>query len=215
LKSYNYLSSQNICSTIITFNKSSINFDEISFPVIGKPIRGRSSEGIMIFGSKELLYEFLITEKADNFVFQPFIDGKIITVDIIRDAEYNKCYTIPRRELIRTKNGAGTSVYVFYDKSFDTVCVKIADALKVDGCVNFEFIEDNKTGERFFMECNPRFSAGVKFSCLAGYDFIINHLNCFIGKQIDELGTYDNMYIARKYEEHITEKQNIRSNNQL
>ena len=47
----------------------------------------------------------------------------------------------------------------------------IAGLLGVRGCVNMEFIED-RDGVYHMLECNPRFSGGVEFSCLAGYDCV-------------------------------------------
>ena len=54
------------------------------------------------------------------------------------------------------------------------------------------------------MECNLRFSGGIAFSCIAGYDFVNNHLNVFCNKKIDDLKEVKSMYIAKKYQEFIT-----------
>ena len=69
--------------------------------------------------------------------------------------------------------------------------------------MNFEFIESK--GKKFFLECNPRFSGGVKFTCMSGYDCILNHLRCFQGKEIEDNKGIIQQYIARKYEEYVTE----------
>ena len=83
------------------------------------------------------------------------------------------------------------------------VCRQAADALGVTGCVNFEFIEGSD-GVYHMLECNPRFAGGVEFSCMAGYDCVINHLRCFTGEDIEPSDNITGMYIARKYEEYIT-----------
>ena len=79
----------------------------------------------------------------------------------------------------------------------------IAEKLNVKGCVNFEFIKNND-GNYYFLECNPRFSGGIEFSCIAGYDYIFNHLKCFCNMEIDDLEYKNNLIITRKYEEYIT-----------
>ena len=56
----------------------------------------------------------------------------------------------------------------------------------------------------YFLECNPRFSGGVEFSCMSGYDCVKNHINCFNNQEIDERRQYKSQYIARKYEEYVT-----------
>ena len=108
----------------------------------------------------------------------------------------------PRVENLRTLNGAGTSVKVFADEKIQTVAKEIADILNIRGCVNFEFIW-SKDG-LYFLECNPRFSGGVAFSCIAGYDYISNHLKCFCQLPPDEAVQIEEKYIARKYTEYVT-----------
>lgn len=38
--------------------------------------------------------------------------------------------------------------------------------------------------ENYLIDINPRFSAGIAFSCKTGYDFINAHLACFSGSPI-------------------------------
>ena len=64
-----------------------------------------------------------------------------------------------------------------------------------------EFIKsDNKY---FLIDINPRFSAGVAFSLLAGYDMVNNHLNCFSGKDIMPGVAFKTTIMVKKYVEHI------------
>ena len=147
----------------------------------------------------------MANKERDKYIIQPFIPGNVITVDVIRDSDGANVVAIPRIELLRTLNGAGTSVKVFSDVDLEEQCKKIADALKILGCVNFEFICDD-FGHYYFVECNPRFSGGVEFSCIAGYDCVINHMRCFQKRKIDATRKNQNtIYIARKYEEYTTE----------
>ena len=39
---------------------------------------------------------------------------------------------------------------------------------------------------------------------MGGYDYIENHMKCFMGKEIEDAHFKHNMIIARKYEEYIT-----------
>ena len=124
-------------------------------------------------------------------------------MDVVRNQETQTTQCVARKELLRTLNGAGTTVYVFHDSVLEKQCRELAAVLGVNGCVNFEFIETD-SGEHFFMECNPRFSGGVEFSCIAGYDCVRNHLRCFTGEEIEGKEDLKNQYIARKYEEYVT-----------
>ena len=176
-----------------------VDADSLRYPVVCKTIDGRSSEGLKVFDKKE---EYVAFSKLcdDNYIVENFIDGNIVTVDVVRDNN-NNVVSISREELIRTVNGAGLSVYVFYDEELESICNKLASDLGIIGCVNFEFIK-TKEGKYYIIECNPRFSGGIEFSCMAGYDFVGNYLKCFTSI-IDNLMPYKNQYIARKYEEYI------------
>ena len=184
------------------------SYDEIKkkkceelIPVIAKPINGRSSQGITKFYSTNLLKEFLSKEKSD-YIFQPIIEGDIITVDTIRNLN-GFTYAVARKELLRTLNGAGTSVYVFHDDALEETCRFLADKLEVLGCVNFEFIQDEH-GKYWLIECNPRFSGGVEFTAIAAYDIVANHFRVFDGQELDKPKSWRNQYIARKFEEYVT-----------
>ncbi len=188
--------------TYYLFESNSIPFD---LPIIAKPVDGRSSQGLIMVNSLEEWKNLKSCCDNDKYIVQPKIEGKVVTVDVIRDNNGKQFIATPRLELLRTLNGAGTSVKVFYDKQLEEQCKKLADALNIIGCVNFEFIFDSK-GNYHFIECNPRFSGGVEFSCLAGYDYVLNHIRCFMGKDISSSRERHEMYIARKYEEYITER---------
>jgi carbamoyl-phosphate synthase large subunit len=58
------------------------------------------------------------------------------------------------------------------------------------------------------MDINPRFSAGISFSILAGYDMVKNHLNCFMDNEIETNINYKTMIIAKKLSDVITHLEN-------
>ena len=174
--------------------------EDYSYPMVLKPRNGRSSQGLHYVKNRKELDFLCESEHLDDFVVQPKIEGRIVTVDILRQDDF--FMATPRVELLRTLNGAGTSVKVFWDKAIVEMSRKIAEVLDIRGCVNFEFIWDGNGV--YFMECNPRFSGGVAFSCMAGYDYISNHLKCFCQLQLDAAVPVEEKYIARKYAEFVT-----------
>ena len=198
-----YLDNKGLCKTIPTYFLENIDIRTLNYPVVVKPFNGRSSQGLHYIENIEMMESFISQNDVSGYIVQPKITGSILTVDIVRNEVSNKTACVARKELLRTLNGAGTSVYVFKDDELEEQCKKIANGLNVNGCVNFEFIETEE-GEKYFLECNPRFSGGVEFSCLAGYDCVTNHIRCFIKEEIEDAGKVTNQYIARKYEEYIT-----------
>ena len=171
-------------------------------PLVFKRKNGRSSEGLIrAYNERELAGALEIIDD-DSYIVQPLIDGAVITVDVIR-SEAGGVACIPRKELLRTLNGAGTSVYVFTDDELTRQCTTLANELGIEGCVNMEFIEDSE-GTYWFLECNSRFAGGVQFSCIAAYDCVENHLRAHQHLPLLPLEPYDSCYIARRYEEYVT-----------
>lgn len=206
LRTYEQLSGDKEIKLINSYTKEyidkQIEDDNFRYHLLVKPLDGRSSEGLRRINSKYDWYAFINSEDTDRYVMQDFIKGEVITADIVRD-KYKNSVAVLRKELIRTKNGAGLSVYVYEDKKLEKTVKHIADKLDVLGCVNMEFIKTDEE-EYYFLECNPRFSGGVEFSHIAGYNFLKNHILAILDREIEGFVFDKAMYIARKYEEFIT-----------
>jgi len=197
-----FLTEKGIGNPIPTLELSKADPEGLSYPAVIKPFDGRSSQGLRYIHSLDEMKGFLEYGDSEGLIVQPFYQGSIVTVDVVRQAETGESTAVCRKELLRTPNGAGTSVLVFSDPILEASCREIANALGINGCVNFEFIQA-EDGSYHMLECNPRFSGGVEFSCLAGYDCVTNHLRCFTGEAIEPSKEITGMYIARKYEEYI------------
>ncbi|ETP72734.1 carbamoylphosphate synthase large subunit [Lachnospiraceae bacterium JC7] len=188
---------------------SEVDFEEIEFPVILKPVDGRSSSGLYrIYQEDQLGFAFssimdptkLNDTALEKYIVQPMIKGNVVTVDILRDGEGN-CRAVPREELVRTLNGAGLSVRVMEDKVLQDACCKIAEGAGIKGCVNFEFIHGEGSGVYYFVECNPRFSGGIAFTELAGVPMIRNHMYIFDGRAMEDMPAPKCGFMTRKYQE--------------
>lgn len=145
---------------------------------IAKPKNGRSSIGNIVFTKEDIPH--LSLPRMYDYIYQPILLGEIFTVDIIRDG-FDNCVALPRKEVIRTRHGAGVTVEVLSNK-LSSVCKKIAQSIDLIGTVNIEFIKYQ--GDFYIMDFNPRFSAGIEFSCLAGYDFVSNNSKAYLGDRI-------------------------------
>lgn len=213
-----FLNTKSVCETIpgrllseIIEESEGNGFTDLTYPLILKLVDGRSSQGLRIANSpKEMAFAVeYCREKAEQYLVQPKITGPVITVDVVRDAGTGNAVCVARRELLRTANGAGTSVYVFKNACLEKKCRDIAEAFNIRGCVNLEFVEEKAPEEKDgpgiwrFLECNPRFSGGLAFSVMAGYDMVKNHLNCFTGRNLEPADDIREQYIARRYTEYI------------
>ena len=169
---------------------------DFPFPCIAKPFNGRSSEGLIRNATKEQVEAI---ENKDVYIIQEQLDGNVFTVDYVRDSSHNCDAAVPRQELLRTKNGAGLTVQTCNDPILMSLVSHIGEVLNINGCVNMEFIYSN--GKYYLIDINPRFSAGVAFSVVSGYNMVINHIRCFTGEEIDLPIEIKERIIIKKYEE--------------
>lgn len=171
---------------------------DFKYPCIAKPYNGRSSEGLIRNASRE---QVMALVNKDVYIVQEQLDGNVFTVDYCRNSTSGVDSSVPRQELLRNKIGAGLTVQTIADETLMKLVSYIGNKLNINGCINLEFILNN--GKYYLIDINPRFSAGVAFSVLSGYNMIINHLNCFCGKTIDPQITINERIIAKKYGEII------------
>jgi len=192
-----YLSGMEDLQLLPTYTFDSLP-DIAKFPLIAKPKIGRSSEGVLVVDERHQIASSI--KDTDKYIIQPYLKGTVVTVDIVRDS-FGNFFFIPREELLRTKNGAGTTVRLCNNGRITKSIGAIVSRLHFCGCVNVEFLYD---GESYYlMDINPRFSAGIAFSQQAGYDFVRNHLKAFLGEKIDPGISYDSKIIHKRYVEFI------------
>lgn len=140
--------------------------DKLTYPLIAKPRNGRSSiDNFIINKANDLKYSCI----TKNHIVQPYIKGEIIAIDIIANSRNNFIYCA-RKELIRSKNGYGTTVqYVKQSKCLSELIEKIVKITKLQGLFNIELIQSDE--KYYLMDINPRPSAGLVFSHIFGFDF--------------------------------------------
>lgn len=178
-------------SNIYNYNK------EIGFyPCIAKKRNGRSSIGQFIFNNNKQLKCFL--KDKNDYIIQPFLEGNIIVTDIIFNK--NEKLYISREELIRTANGAGITIKIIKNYNLKVILNEFHKLFPIKGYINIEFL---KTDKGFYlMDINPRFSAGIKFSFLGGYNFVENLYNIYKNKKLKKICKVNyNFVYTRKFEE--------------
>ena len=189
------------CLTIPTVSPYGREPLESEFPLMLKPLSGRSSQGQTVVHTKEA-YHSALAQRSD-LIAQPFIEGDIYTVDVARDL-YGNTQCLVRRELLRTVNGLGTTVRILPGHPLEAVCAQIARLAGILGVVNMEFIGHGD--DYYFLEVNPRFSGGVGFSITAGVDFAALEILCHEGEDIGRRPDVPEMTLTRRMETVITEK---------
>lgn len=176
--------------------------EKLKFPCFAKPRKGRSSEGVTVINNEQ---ELQIIRQKDDYIIQEFVEGNVYTVDYVRSSQFQQDFSLARKELLRTKNGAGLTVEVGRNDELQALTAYIGRTLNVNGCVNIEYIccED----KYYMIDINPRFSAGIAFSRLAGYDMVKNHLCCFQGRPIHNSVDIPTMICIKKMVDVISRRQ--------
>ena len=193
-KIHDFFKGSDLIQVIPSFIYDELKDESFDRKILAKPLLGRSSEGIFIFNSYAQLSTASI--KKEDYIFQYFLEGSIFTVDYIRDY-YGNDFSIPREELLRTVNGAGLTVKILEKNHLQYVVKELGKKLNILGCVNFEFIFASHSF--YLMDINPRFSAGIAFSQLSGYDMVKNHLKVFLKKKIEPPVKINERILIKKY----------------
>lgn len=171
---------------------------DFPLPCIAKPYNGRSSEGLIRNATEK---QITTIENKEIYIVQEQIAGEIFTVDYVRNAKTGNDVAIPRKELLRTKNGAGLTVQIVSNPSLIKLSSYIGNKLNINGCINMEFILND--GKYYLIDINPRFSAGIAFTTCSGYNMVLNHLHCFKNEDIDKQIDIKEQIIIKKYDEVI------------
>lgn len=192
------LEAAGLAGTIPTYTRETLP-GGLPFPLMLKPVRGRSSQAQVVARDAAQLAWALA--QREDYIIQPFLEGDIYTVDCARDAR-GGCVALTRRELLRTGNGLGIAVEICPGHPLAAVCQNILAHIGYVGVANAEFIQ---SGEGYaFLELNPRFSGGVGFSALAGYDFAQAMALCHTGGALPPPPSFRAMTLAQRYEMRVT-----------
>lgn len=144
-----------------------LNLKKQSFPAFIKPKDGSSSINAYKVASLDDLK--LYAEKIGDYIIQPFISGTEYTIDIFCDYDGNPVYITPR-ERMAVRAGEVLKTRIVQDE----VMIAEMQALIADympcGQITVQLIQDEKTGDNYYIEINPRFGGGAPLSMKAGAD---------------------------------------------
>ncbi len=139
----------------------------VSFPAFIKPKDGSSSINAYKVDNLEDLK--LYSEKIGDYIIQPFVSGKEYTIDIFCDYEGNPVYITPR-ERMAVRAGEVLKTRITQDDTMIAEMKRLIADFKPSGQITVQLIQDEKTGDNFYIEINPRFGGGAPLSIKAGAD---------------------------------------------
>ncbi len=166
-----YFASLGLKSPLTTNNlekyKDALKNGAASFPVFIKPKDGSSS--INAYKVDNLDDLKLYAEKIKDYIIQPFISGREYTIDIFCDYEGHPVYITPR-ERLSVRSGEVLKTRITQDDTMIAEMLKLIADYKPCGQITVQLIQDENTGDNYYIEINPRFGGGAPLSIKAGAD---------------------------------------------
>ena len=143
-------------------------FSTPGMPVVFKRSTGLGGDSVYFPKDSKALDNLIRSCGGRPHLVMDYIDGYDVSVDAIRwDGWFQAAgyrTMVPKRKgtsLVRV--GVDMPELVGYAR-------QILDAVDYRGACGIDFRIDRKSGKAFFLECNPRFSGGLKSSLAAGFD---------------------------------------------
>lgn len=154
---------------------------EAGFPAFIKPKDGSSSIDAYKVNNQAELFSF--SGKVDDYIIQPFISGKEYTIDIFCDFEGEPIYITPR-ERIAVRSGEVLKTRIEQNDIMIAEMKKLIEKFRPCGAITVQLIQDENTGDDYYIEINPRYGGGAPLSMKAGADSAMVMLKLLSGETV-------------------------------
>ncbi len=125
---------------------------------------GAKSIGLNLNSQEALAH----SKKLRNPIYQPFVEGKEISIDAWLDKNHKvKGVVLRTRDLV--VNGESRITTTFFNNGIEKEAIKILEALRLEGPIVLQAIV-KENNEIIFLECNTRFGGGSNSSIHSGLD---------------------------------------------
>jgi len=138
------------------------------YPLIIKPSKGSSGEGVNIVRSYEELIFFY--ERTEDPIIQELIKGEEYTIDALIGIDGEVIQVIPRKRL-QVRGGEVSKAMTVNNKEIINWCNRIFNFLSgARGCITLQCFIDTENRVKF-IEVNPRFGGGFPLTAEAGGNY--------------------------------------------
>lgn len=174
---------------------------DMGFPAFIKPKDGSSSiDAYKVTDAEDLKAK---ASMVDDYIIQPFVKGKEYTVDIFCDFEHKPVFITPR-ERIAVREGEVLKTQICQDEKIKEECKKLIKGFEPVGQITVQLIQDEKTGENYYIEINPRFGGGAPLTIKAGADSAEAAIRIINGEKLDYIdNAADNGLIFSRFDQSV------------
>ncbi len=137
------------------------------FPCFIKPKDGSSSMNAFKVENAEELSTYC--KEVPDYIIQPFIGGTEYTIDIFCDLEGRPIVITPR-ERVLVRQGEVIKTTICQDERMIRESMAICEKFRPRGPITVQLIREERSGDDYYIEINPRFGGGSPLSMKAGAD---------------------------------------------
>jgi len=162
-----------LCYNKLPLPKTSIDYNDIKFPIFAKPRKGSGSRGIKLCNNIDdikSLDTIGSVYTSEDYIFQEYLPGLEYTVDVLCDMNSIPVVVVPRKR-VQVKAGISTKGQIIKHDKIESLCKDLCKHLNLKGPVCIQLKEDIN-GTPKFIEVNPRLGGGTYFATLGGVNFL-------------------------------------------
>lgn len=153
----------------------------LPYPILLKPKTGTGSAGIQRIDSTAELWQKLQGRRAADFVFQQFVAGYDIDASVLCVDGKILSTAIQRRP--QTKGPPPFGVIEFLEHApTHALASQVVSAANYSGVAHLDCRVDERTGEPYLLEVNPRFWGSLSAADVAGANFAAGMARLALGQ---------------------------------
>ncbi|MBO6140223.1 MAG: ATP-grasp domain-containing protein [Ruminococcus sp.] len=150
------------------------------YPAFIKPKDGSSSINAYKVNNEQELKTY--AARVDDYIVQPFIEGREYTIDAFCDLDGEPIFITPR-ERLAVRSGEVLKTQIANDETMINECKKLLADFKPKGAITVQLIRQSATGDNYYIEINPRFGGGAPLSIKAGADSARECIRMLLGEK--------------------------------
>lgn len=153
-----------------------------TYPCFIKPKDGSSS--INAFKVEDADELEVYANQVEDYIIQPFVEGREFTIDIFCDFD-GKAIHITPRERLQVRAGEVLKTQIYMDQTMIEESKMLIDKFKPCGPMTVQLIQDKNTGINYYIEINPRYGGGAPLSMKSGARSAESLLKLLIGEKVE------------------------------
>jgi len=177
--------------------------EQIGFPCIVKPRRGRGSRGVALIQTLEKLNAYLAYHGgADGWIAQARAQGEEFTVMMAADSAGILRAVVP--VAVEVKRGITLRAHTCRNRDVEEACRAVHQSDPVPGCYNIQLIRE-ADGRILIFEINPRVSTTMCLGVAAGIDPVRIFMEKLSAENAELLPFKENLSLRRTWLNHFQE----------